>query len=87
MDTIKRIVLIVLLAVSLSAFSQDKLNINTATAKQLATTMTGVGIHKAEMIVDYRESHGPFQNLDQLKKVKGIGDKTLDENRDQLTVK
>lgn len=87
MEIMKRLALVALLAFSLPAFSADKLNINTATAHQLATTMKGVGKHKADFIVDYRHKHGPFINLDQLKKVKGIGNKTVDDNRDKLTVK
>jgi len=87
MDIIKRLALVALLAISLPALSADKLNINTATAQQLATTMKGVGKQKAELIVDYRHKNGPFLNLDQLKKVKGIGAKTIDDNQDKLIAK
>jgi len=87
METIKRLALVALLAISLPALSADKLNINTATVQQIAKTMKGVGKQKAEFIVEYRHKHGPFISLDQLKKVKGIGGKTVDANRDKLTVK
>jgi competence protein ComEA len=86
MGIIKRVALVTLLFIALPAFSADKLNINTATVKQISKAMTGVGKQKAELIVSYRHSHGPFTNLDQLMKVKGIGPKTVEDNRENLTV-
>ncbi len=64
----------------------EKLNINTATAEQIAVAMIGVGKSKAENIVKFREQLGGFQNIDQLLVVKGIGQRTLDKNRDRLTI-
>jgi competence protein ComEA len=86
MDIVKRVVLVVLLIFAIPAFSADKLNINTATAQQLAKTMKGVGKQKAELIINYRHSHGPFKSLEALKMVKGIGPKTVEDNLDSLTV-
>jgi len=62
----------------------EKLNINTATAEQIAVAMIGVGKSKAENIVKFREQLGGFKNIDQLLEVKGIGQRTLDKNRDRL---
>ena len=87
MDIIKRIVLITLLFVAVPALSADKLNINTATVQQISKVMKGVGKQKAELIVSYRHSHGPFTNLEQLKKINGIGPKTIEDNRENLTLK
>jgi competence protein ComEA len=87
MEIVKRTILVALLAFAVPAFSADKLNVNTATVQQIAKTMKGVGKHKAESIVTYRHEHGRFINLEQLKKVKGIGNKTVEANRDLLTVK
>ncbi len=64
----------------------EKLNINTASAEQLARIMKGVGIKKARAIIRYRKQHGPFTRLEQLLLVKGIGPKTLARNRHRLTL-
>lgn len=61
-------------------------NINTADAPTLAGALLGVGPDKAAAIVRYREAHGAFQQVDDLAKVKGIGARTLERNRDHLSV-
>ena len=61
-------------------------DINTADAQALADAIDGVGIKRAEAIVAYRQEHGPFQSVDDLVNVKGIGPKILENNRDELTV-
>ena len=55
----------------MSSNLQGRININTATAKEL-TTLHGIGRKKAQAIVDYREMHGPFTTLEDLQQVKGI---------------
>ncbi len=75
----------VLLAVSTQALS-GPLNINTADASVLAEVIDGVGERKAVAIVQYRETHGPFASVDELANVKGIGMKTVENNRGSLTV-
>jgi len=70
---------------SASVIAADVLNINTASAKELAEQMTGVGEAKAAAIVQYREQHGPYRSVDELVAVKGIGDSLLARNRDRLT--
>ena len=62
-----------------------KINLNTATAEELQT-ISGIGAKRAEDIIAYRESHGGFQSVDDLKNVSGIGDKTLDKIRESLYV-
>jgi len=59
------------------ADTQSLININTATAVELAEAIEGVGEVKAEAIIALREQLGGFINLDQLLNVKGIGDATL----------
>ena len=59
-------------------------NINTADAEEIAESLDGVGLKKAESIVKYREQIGTFQTLDELANVNGIGKKTLELNRDYL---
>lgn len=73
------------LTAPLAAFA-DPVDINTADAQTLAVALKGVGPSKAEAIVTYREQHGPFKSIDDLKAVKGIGDKTIEVNRDAVTV-
>ena len=61
------------------------LNINTATEAQLEV-LDGIGETKARAIVEYRESHGDFASVEQLTRVDGIGDATLDKIREQICV-
>ena len=59
-------------------------NVNTADAKALAKNISGVGPKKAQAIVTYRKSNGPFKSIKDLIKVKGIGQKTIDRNKSNL---
>ncbi|WP_422416351.1 ComEA family DNA-binding protein [Pseudomonas sp. GZD-222] len=63
-----------------------QLNLNTADALTLQSTLVGIGKTKAEAIVAYREAHGSFATVDELLEIKGIGKALLDRNRDNLTV-
>ena len=71
---------------SLPVWAADSVNINTATAEEIAATLNGVGLSKAEEIVRYRETNGAFAHADELAKVKGVGLKTVDKNRDKIVV-
>lgn len=62
-----------------------KVNLNTATAADLQK-LNGIGERKAEQIIAYREQKGGFKSIDELKEVSGIGDKTFDALKDQVTV-
>lgn len=57
---------------------QELININAASAEVLQT-LPGIGQQLAQRIVDYRQAHGPFKNILQLKLIEGIGDKKLEE--------
>jgi competence protein ComEA len=59
-------------------------NINTATAEELATALSGVGASKAEAIVRYRTQFGPFGSIEELAEVQGIGTATIERNRSLL---
>jgi len=61
-------------------------NINTADAKSLAAGLKGVGQSRAEDIVRYRETYGPFASVDELAEVKGVGKSTIEKNREVLTL-
>jgi len=62
-----------------------KININSATAAEL-DSLSGIGPTKAQAIIDYRNQNGPFRTVDDLLNVPGIGPKTLETIRDQITV-
>ena len=64
---------------------QEKINLNTASESQLLS-VNGIGPTKAKSIVEFREQHGKFESVDQLKEVKGIGAKTLEKIRDFFVV-
>lgn len=68
-----------------SSTPTGKVNINLATVDQL-DTLEGIGSTRAKAIIQYREQHGPFQSVDDLLQVKGIGPKLLETIRDRLTV-
>lgn len=59
-------------------------NVNTADAETISRSLQGVGLSKARAIVEYREKHGPFKSPDDLSLVKGIGDRTVELNRDNI---
>lgn len=60
-------------------------NINTADASRL-DTLPGIGPALAQRIIEYRELHGPFKSLEDLKNVSGIGDKKFDDLKDKITI-
>ncbi|WP_231862865.1 ComEA family DNA-binding protein [Alicyclobacillus mali (ex Roth et al. 2021)] len=61
----------------------QKININTADLETLET-LPGVGPKRAAAIIAYRQAHGPFSDLDSLRHVKGIGEKTLAKWQDLI---
>ncbi|WP_133717660.1 ComEA family DNA-binding protein [Methylocaldum gracile] len=66
--------------------SAEPVDINSATADQLAQSLNGVGKAKAEAIIQDREKNGKFKSADDLARVKGIGAATIEKNRDKITV-
>jgi len=60
------------------------IDLNSASKKEL-TSLKGIGAKKAEAIIEYRKSQC-FKSVDELINVKGIGKKTIEKNRDNLTV-
>lgn len=69
-----------------SAWAAQSVNINEASAEEIAEALKGVGMSKAEAIVAYRERNGAFRHADELVNVKGIGLRTVDLNRDSIQV-
>lgn len=61
------------------------ININTAAVAEL-DALPGIGPSLAQRIVDYRAQNGDFKKLDDLKKVRGIGDALFDQIKDAITI-
>jgi competence protein ComEA len=74
-----------LLAARPAAAENAPININTASAAELSE-IKGIGAAKAQAIVDHRQANGEFKSVDDLKLVRGIGDKMLEQLRPQVTV-
>lgn len=62
-----------------------KVDINRADRSQLVD-LPGIGEKTAQTIIAYRQAHGPFKNLDDLKAIKGIGEKKLERLKGHLVV-
>ena len=69
---------------AVSAFAASQVDVNSADARALAEALDGVGLAKAEAIVAFRKQHGPFETLDDLGRVEGIGPHILERNRDAI---
>ena len=78
------ITLIVASLFSVWAWAAQPVNVNTANAEEISEALKGVGMSKAEAIVDYRNSNGKFKHVDELVNVKGIGIRTIDINREYI---
>jgi len=74
-----------LLAVAMGAWAAP-VNINTADARTLAQNIKGVGPKKAAAIVVYRRENGPFKTINDLARVKGIGEKLVAKNKTDLFI-
>jgi competence protein ComEA len=66
---------------------KQQVDVNTADAATLALALDGVGTEKAREIVAYREKNGDFKSIDELMEVKGIGEATVERNRDRIIIK
>lgn len=62
-------------------------DLNTADATTLAKELEGIGMARAQAIVDYRERNGKFRSVDEMLNVKGIGPQVLEQNKGNLQVK
>jgi len=69
-----------------SAQTNGLVNINTADLSQL-DTLPGIGPSLAQRIIQYRETNGPFNSVEDIKNVSGIGDKRFEELKDKITVR
>lgn len=85
MNLIKRVLVACLCLLSLTVFAAP-VDINTASAEELAASLKGVGPAKAKLIVSYREANGPFKDAVELQLVKGIGEATVKKNMDNILI-
>ena len=85
MKLLHTLFLTTILLFSSAAFA-GKININNASAEQIASAMSGIGESKAKAIVDYRSSRGKFKSVQDLENVDGIGSKTVEKNKDKITL-
>ena len=84
MKFIIRFVFLVHMLFAGAAFGAVQVDINTADALTLARELSDVGLVKAEAIVAYRDAHGPFASFDDLARVKGIGPRVIEENKERI---
>lgn len=68
-----------------SAIPSGKINLNTATANQL-DTLPGIGPAYASRIIEYRNSNGGFKTIEEIKNVKGIGEKTFEKIKELISI-
>ena len=86
MTKLLRIGLVLLAASAAHTVLADPVDINCADAATLASGLKGIGDAKAQAIVAQREKAGPFKTADDLTTVKGVGAKTVEANRANITV-
>jgi len=79
------VALVMALTVPAWAAESGKINLNTATAKELSQ-LKRIGPKYAERIVKYREENGPFKTTEEIVNVPGIGTKTWKLNKDLIVV-
>ena len=85
MKTSIRLLALLVASLPMWAFA-GPVDINTADAQTISQELEGIGLTKAQAIVEYREKHGPFKSPEDLSLVKGIGDRTVELNRDNIKV-
>ena len=61
-------------------------NVNTADAELISKELAGIGLSKAQAIIDFRNEYGRFESAEELVKVKGIGPRVLAANAGNILV-
>jgi competence protein ComEA len=64
--------------------AQLQVNVNEADAETLADVLVGIGASRARAIVEYREQNGRFSSLEDLVRVNGVGEATVQNNRERI---
>ena len=65
---------------------EGQININSASAEELAQMLVGVGESRAQAIINYRQQHGEFTTVADLLAVRGIGTKVIEDNAAKIVV-
>lgn len=73
------------ISIEIPELENGLVNINTANFHQL-WSIKGLGEKKAYAIIEYREQNGDFSSIDDLVKVSGIGEKTIEQIRKYITI-
>jgi competence protein ComEA len=84
-STMKAFYLTMLFVFFMSTATFAAVNINTAAPAELIS-LAGIGQVKAEAIIKYRKEKGPFKDINELKNVNGIGEKTVEKLKGEITV-
>lgn len=87
MDVIRSVIPVAAALVMATSAWAEPVNVNTADPMTIADALKGIGPSKAEAIVAYRDQHGAFRSVEELLDVKGIGEKTIAENREDILLK
>ncbi|MCP5181355.1 MAG: helix-hairpin-helix domain-containing protein [Pseudomonadales bacterium] len=76
-----------MLASPVHAGEAETVNINTATAEEIARVLDGVGLSRARAIVEYRDANGGFKDVYELEDVSGIGERTVILNEARIRIR
>ena len=82
-----KLLMLVIALVSPVLVLAGPVNVNTADAESISQELTGIGLAKAQAIVDYRSQNGAFETPEELLKVKGIGPRVLAANSGNIMTK
>lgn len=82
----KKFMLLIIASIPPALSWAGPVNINTADAEVIARELQGIGMAKAQAIVDYRAKNGDFAGPDDLLNVKGIGQSILEKNKADILV-
>ncbi|MEN6348536.1 MAG: helix-hairpin-helix domain-containing protein [Syntrophomonas sp.] len=72
---------------SVKNVNSGKVNINKATAQEMDERLAGIGPALSQRIIDYRNSNGPFKQIEDIKEVSGIGDKKFEAIKGDISVR
>lgn len=79
------IVLALVMSLVPTVMAQGKIDLNAATTDELVQ-IKGIGEKYAQRIIEYREKNGPFRQIEDIMKVKGIGPKTFESIKESLII-